>query len=102
MIGIKKASPVILQPIMAVEVQVPAEYQVYSFTSIFTFLSIVVQTAIISQLARRKGTINETYQVGELAIVKADVPLNEMFGYSTEVRSATQGKGLLIFIYVYI
>jgi len=61
---------------MSVEVQAPIEFQ----------------GNIISQLNKRRGLINDTIQTSEFTTVKAEVPLNLMFGYSTEVRSATQGK----------
>jgi elongation factor G len=74
--AMKKSSPVILEPIMSIEVQTPTEFQ----------------GNIIAQLNKRRGVINDTHSTGEFTTIKADVPLNLMFGYSTEVRSATQGK----------
>eukprot|EP01111_Echinosteliopsis_oligospora_P009428 TRINITY_DN2758_c0_g1_i1.p1 TRINITY_DN2758_c0_g1~~TRINITY_DN2758_c0_g1_i1.p1 ORF type:complete len:751 (-),score=240.86 TRINITY_DN2758_c0_g1_i1:61-2313(-) len=74
--AVKKAKPIILEPIMDVEVQVPVEYQ----------------GTIIAQLNKRKGVINDTTGTGEFVTVNAHVPLNQMFGYSTDLRSATQGK----------
>lgn len=74
--AIKRSQPVILEPIMTIEVQAPIEFQ----------------GDIITQLNKRRGIINDTEQTSEFTTIKAEVPLNNMFGYSTEVRSATQGK----------
>jgi len=74
--AMRKSSPVILEPIMSIEVQAPTEFQ----------------GNIIAQLNKRRGLINDTNSTGEFTTIKAQVPLNLMFGYSTEVRSATQGK----------
>ncbi|KYQ58820.1 Elongation factor G, mitochondrial [Trachymyrmex zeteki] len=67
----------ILEPIMMVEVVGPQEFQ----------------GTILGQLTKRKGIVNFTEVVDEWFTVIAEVPLNEMFGYSTELRSSTQGKG---------
>merc|ERR1712137_506495 len=72
-----EADPAILEPIMRVEVDCPAEFQ----------------NVIIPQLTRRKAVIDDSILTGESFEVVAFVPLNNMFGYSTELRSATQGKG---------
>jgi len=74
--AIRRSQPVILEPIMSIEVQAPIEFQ----------------GDIITQLNKRRGIINDTEQTSEFTTIKAEVPLNNMFGYSTEVRSATQGK----------
>ena len=71
------AGPVILEPIMKVEVTVPVEFQ----------------GAIVGAVNRRKGVIQSSDQQGDDVIINAEVPLNNMFGYSTELRSMTQGKG---------
>ena len=71
------AGPVILEPIMGVEVTVPVEFQ----------------GAIVGAVNRRKGVIQSSDQQGDDVIINAQVPLNNMFGYSTELRSMTQGKG---------
>jgi elongation factor G len=71
------AKPVILEPIMNVEVQAPEEFQ----------------GSVIGQLNQRRGVIQSTETVEGYLIASAWVPLSEMFGYSTDLRSATQGKG---------
>jgi len=68
---------VILEPIMNVEVQAPEEFQ----------------GAVVGQLNQRRGIIQNTETVEGYLIASAHVPLSEMFGYSTDLRSATQGKG---------
>ncbi len=75
--AIKKASPVLLEPLMKVEVETPDEFQ----------------GTVIGDLSSRRGIIqgSETNASGD-AIINAFVPLSEMFGYSTDLRSATQGK----------
>jgi elongation factor G len=70
------AKPSILEPIMKVEVEAPTEFQ----------------GSIVGQINQRRGVILETIS-GETVTVTAEVPLNTMFGYSTDLRSATQGKG---------
>jgi len=74
----EKASPVILEPIMKVEITVPEEYT----------------GDVIGQVNARVGNIlgmDERY--GNAKAIHAEVPLSEMFGYATELRSATQGRG---------
>ena len=73
----EEAGPQVLEPVMAVEVHVPSE-----FTS-----------NVLSQLNQKKGMINDTAVIGQYTIVKGSVPLSSMFGYSSDLRSATQGKG---------
>ena len=73
----RKAKPVLLEPIMAVEVVVPEEYM----------------GAVIGDLNSRRGRIEGTEIRGTTQIIKAMVPLSEMFGYATELRSRTQGRG---------
>ncbi|KAG1601007.1 hypothetical protein G6F47_004069 [Rhizopus delemar] len=72
-----KARPAILEPIMNVAITAPIEFQ----------------GTVIGGLNKRKGTIVDTEIQEDYFQVTADVPLNDMFGYSTELRSATQGKG---------
>jgi len=75
--GYEKAKAVILEPIMNVEVQAPEEFQ----------------GAVVGQLNQRRGVIQSTETVEGYMVATAHVPLSEMFGYSTDLRSATQGKG---------
>ncbi len=72
----EKAAPTILEPIMKVEIDAPTEFQ----------------GAVVGQVNQRRGVILET-QGGDSVNVVCEVPLNAMFGYSTDLRSATQGKG---------
>jgi elongation factor G len=72
-----KAKPAILEPIMKVEVEVPPDYQ----------------GAVVGDLNRRRGIIMGTDAKADVTTILADVPLSEMFGYATDVRSATQGRG---------
>ena len=51
------------------------------------------QGAVIGQVNRRKGIVNETESETEYVTIRASVPLSQMFGYSTDIRSITQGKG---------
>jgi elongation factor G len=70
------AKPTILEPIMKVEVEAPIEFQ----------------GSVVGQVNQRRGVIMET-KTDETVTIVAEVPLNTMFGYSTDLRSATQGKG---------
>ena len=71
-----KASPVLLEPVMDVEVVTPEDYL----------------GDVIGDLNRRRGHINSTEQRAGYQIVAVHVPLSEMFGYATDLRSATQGR----------
>ena len=73
----EKAKPKILEPVMSVEITVPGEFQ----------------GTVIGNVNRRKGTIKDSTAEGDDVIISCDVPLKNMFGYSTELRSMTQGKG---------
>jgi elongation factor G len=73
----KKAKPVLLEPIMSVEVVVPEEYM----------------GDVIGDLNSRRGRIEGMELRGTTQIIKSSVPLSEMFGYATELRSRTQGRG---------
>ena len=75
--AMQKASPVILEPIMKVEVTMPEEYM----------------GNVIGALNSRRGRIESMDDIGGGKIVKAYVPLAEMFGYATVLRSDTQGRG---------
>ncbi|KAL8129521.1 hypothetical protein V2J09_018676 [Rumex salicifolius] len=71
------AKPVILEPVMLVEVKVPSEFQ----------------GSVTGDINKRKGIIIGNDQDADDSIILAHVPLNRMFGYSTDLRSMTQGKG---------
>ena len=73
----RRAKPVLLEPVMAVEVVVPEEYM----------------GPVNGDLISRRGQLEGTEIQGTTQIIKASVPLSEMFGYATELRSRTQGRG---------
>ncbi|HKV95118.1 MAG TPA: elongation factor G [Candidatus Angelobacter sp.] len=73
----RKARPVLLEPVMRVEVVVPDEYM----------------GPVNGDLISRRGRLEGTEILGSTQIIKAMVPLSEMFGYATELRSRTQGRG---------
>jgi elongation factor G len=75
--GVRKATPIILEPIMKVEVTVPEEYM----------------GDIMGDLNAKRGRIQQMSDRGNAKIVDAFVPLAEMFGYATNLRSMTQGRG---------
>ena len=75
--GYAKAKPVILEPIMKVQISAPTEFQGNVF-------------GLINQ---RRGIIGESTDENNASTVNAEVPLSEMFGFSTILRSSTQGKG---------
>jgi elongation factor G len=72
----KKAGPVMLEPVMAVEVVTPEDYM----------------GDVIGDLSSRRGKVEGMEQLGTSHVVRAQVPLAEMFGYSTDLRSRTQGR----------
>ncbi len=72
-----KTKPVLLEPVMKVEVEVPAQYQ----------------GPVTGELTSRRGLIVSTEVNGTVATIEAEVPLAETFGYSTDLRSMTQGQG---------
>jgi elongation factor G len=76
--GCRKASPVLLEPMMAVEVETPEDYA----------------GTVMGDLSSRRGMVQGMDEIagGGGKIIKAEVPLSEMFGYSTTLRSATQGR----------
>jgi elongation factor G len=76
--GCRKASPVILEPMMAVEVETPEDYA----------------GNVMGDLSSRRGMVQGMDEIagGGGKVIKAEVPLSEMFGYSTTLRSATQGR----------
>jgi elongation factor G len=74
--GMRKASPVLLEPMMAVEVETPDDFM----------------GNVVGDLSSRRGMIQGMDDSPGMKIVRAEVPLSEMFGYSTALRSATQGR----------
>jgi elongation factor G len=72
----RKANPVLLEPVMAVEVTVPEEHM----------------GTIIGDINSRRGRIEHVDRVGGSQVIKAIVPLKEMFGYVNDIRSSTQGR----------
>ncbi|MBI3394107.1 MAG: elongation factor G [Nitrospirae bacterium] len=74
--GARKAKPVLLEPVMAVEVTVPADYL----------------GNVMGDLNSRRGRIQNQELRGNAQVIEAHVPLSEMFGYATDLRSATQGR----------
>ena len=74
--GARKASPVLLEPVMAVEVVVPEDFM----------------GDVMGNLSSRRGRIEGMEDRGNAKVVTAKVPLKEMFGYATDLRSATQGR----------
>ncbi len=74
--GYAKAGPVIMEPIMKVAVEGPSEFQ----------------GVVMGSLNQRRGVIVGTFEEGNYTVVEAEMPLAEMFGYSTTLRSLTQGK----------
>ncbi|MDQ0568017.1 elongation factor G [Mycoplasma yeatsii] len=75
--AVKKMNPVVLEPIMNVEVTVPDEYY----------------GDVMGNISSKRGLIEGSEQRGNAQTVKSKVPLTEMFGYATELRSFTQGRG---------
>ena len=73
----KKCDPVILEPIMKIEVTVPEQYY----------------GDVIGDISRRRGQMTGESQRANAKIIEAEVPLSEMFGYVTDLRSMTQGRG---------
>jgi elongation factor G len=76
--AVKRANPVILEPIMNVEVVCPNDYM----------------GDILGDLSARRGKIGGMTQRGEAQVIAASVPLSEMFGYSTKLRSQSQGRAV--------
>jgi elongation factor G len=74
--AMKRAKPRLLEPTMAVEVTTPEEYL----------------GDVMGNLNSRRGRIESMNPLGNAQIVKASVPLSEMFGYATDLRSMTQGR----------
>jgi len=74
--GYAKAAPEIMEPVMKVAVEGPSEFQ----------------GVVMGSLNQRRGVIVGTFEEGNYTVVEAEMPLAEMFGYSTTLRSLTQGK----------
>ncbi|MEW6591515.1 MAG: elongation factor G [Pseudomonadota bacterium] len=74
--GMRKANPVLLEPMMAVEVETPEDYM----------------GDVMGDLNRRRGIIQGMDDVAGIKAIKAEVPLAEMFGYATDLRSMSQGR----------
>jgi len=72
----RKAQPILLEPIMGVEVRTPDDYM----------------GDVIGDLSSRRGRVEGMEQQGNLQVIRAQVPLADMFGYSTDLRSRTQGR----------
>lgn len=72
-----KANPIVLQPIMFVEIECPSEFQ----------------SEVVSGVNKRRGIIRSANTLDGLCTIQAEVPLVEMFGYSSALRSSTEGKG---------
>ncbi|MDJ0624801.1 MAG: elongation factor G [Candidatus Caenarcaniphilales bacterium] len=75
--GFKKAAPVILEPVFAVEVEVPEKFM----------------GDVIGDISSRRGQVEGMETEDTISKVKAKVPLSEMFGYATDIRNRTQGQG---------
>ena len=73
----KRCNPVLLEPIMSVEVTAPNEYL----------------GSVMGDVSSRRGVIKDQEERGNAIIVKSEIPLSEMFGYATDLRSFTQGRG---------
>ena len=78
--GAAKANPVILEPVMKVEVQVPEEYM----------------GDVIGDMSSRRGRIEGMDDRTGIKVIRGFVPLSEMFGYATDLRSRTQGRGTYV------
>ena len=75
--GMKKGRPVILEPIMKVEVSLPEDYL----------------GAVQGNISSRRGQLMGTDDINGSKMIRAEIPLSEMFGYATDLRSRTQGRG---------
>ena len=74
--GMRRASPVLLEPMMAVEVETPEDFM----------------GNVMGDLSSRRGMVQGMDDVAGTKVIKAEVPLAEMFGYSTTLRSLSQGR----------
>jgi elongation factor G len=73
----KKCKPVVLEPIMSIEVTAPSEYL----------------GSAMGDVISRRGQIKDQTERGNATVIRAEIPLSEMFGYATDLRSFTQGRG---------
>ena len=73
----KKCKPVVLEPIMSIEVTAPSEYL----------------GSVMGDVISRRGQIKDQVERGNATVVRSEIPLSEMFGYATDLRSFTQGRG---------
>jgi elongation factor G len=76
-IAARAAAPTLLEPIMSLEITTPGEYA----------------GKVLGSLQQKQGRIEGVHSLGEIEVIDAKVPLSEMFGYMTELRSATKGRG---------
>jgi elongation factor G len=76
----KKAAPVLLEPIFKIEVTAPEEYM----------------GDVIGDISSRRGKIEGSEMLAGAAVIRALAPLSEMFGYATDLRSRTQGRGVYV------
>jgi elongation factor G len=74
--GMRQANPALLEPMMAVEVETPEEFM----------------GNVVGDLSSRRGQVHGMDEVAGVKVIKAEVPLSEMFGYSTDLRSMSQGR----------
>jgi len=74
--AMEKASPALLEPVMKVEISTPEDFY----------------GDVLSDIAKRRGTVTDSEQRANLKVIRATVPLAETFGYATELRSLTQGR----------
>jgi elongation factor G len=72
-----KTRPVLLEPVMKIEIECPGQFQ----------------GSVVGNLTARRGIVLATDVRGSLARIEGEVPLSETFGYSTDLRSMTQGQG---------
>ena len=72
----KKAKPVILEPVMNVEVVTPEQFM----------------GDVVGDINSKRGQVEEMRERGQMKVIDAKVPLSEMFGYATQLRSMTQGR----------
>jgi elongation factor G len=81
--GCRQANPVILEPIMKVEIEVPEEYM----------------GDVIGDVSKRRGQVNSMDDKAGIKFIDCQIPLSSMFGYSTDLRSSTQGRGTYSMIF---